>query len=112
MGTVNTNIRIDELITQFELMKEQLAAASPVIVTLTGAEGTMTAEQWDAIRAGVESGAPVTVKVSVDGTFYYYLGFYATLEHLEEYDSIIFRSQGNPYSLSMVDQDWQMMEVP
>ena len=108
MGTVNTNIRIDELITQFELMKEQLAAASPVSVSLTGTSGNLDADVFDHMCAAVKNGSPVTVKVT-NGTTSTWLGFYASLTEGEEYNTIIFGTQGNEDSLSIVDGDWELM---
>ena len=112
MGTVNTNIRIDELITQFELMKEQLAAASPVIVSIDGESGTLTPDVWQNICTGVKNGAPVTIKASIDGVSVgKYLGFYATLTEGEEYDTVIFGKQGNEYSLSIANGEWNLSEM-
>lgn len=112
MGTINTNIRIDDLITELEQMKEQLAAAQPVIVSIDGESGTLASDVWQNICAGVKNGAPVTIIASVsDVSVGRYLGFYATLTEGEEYDTIIFGKQGNDYSLSIVDGDWDLMEM-
>lgn len=112
MGTINTNIRIDELITEIEQMKEQLAAASPVIVSINGESGTLASDVWQNICNGVKNGAPVTIKASIDDVSVgIYLGFYATLSEGEEYDTVIFGKQGNDYSLSIVDGDWDLLEM-
>lgn len=112
MGTINTNIRIDELITELEQMKEQLAAAQPVIISINGESGTLAPDVWQNICAGVKNGAPVTIKASVDDVSVgRYLGFYATLTEGEDYNTIIFGKQGNDYSLSIVDGDWDLMEM-
>lgn len=108
MGIVNANIRIDELITQFELIKEQLAAVSPVSVSLTGSSGTLDADMFERMCVAVKNGAPVTVKVT-NGVPSVWLGFYASLTEGEEYNTIIFGTQGNEDSLSIVDGDWELL---
>lgn len=108
MGTVNTNIRIDELITQFELMKDQLEAVSPVTVSLTGTSGQLDADVFDRMCNAVKNGAPVTVKIA-NGVTSTWLGFFASVTEGEEYNTIIFGHQGNEDSLSIIDGEWQLM---
>ena len=108
MGIVNANIRIDELITELEQMEEQLAAASPVTVSLTGTSGQLDADVFDRMCTAVKNGAPVTVKVT-NGVPSTWLGFFAALTEGEEYNTIIFGTQGNEDSLSIVDGEWSLM---
>ena len=108
MGIVNANIRIDELITEIEQMKEQLAAASPVTVSLTGSSGQLDADVFDRMCTAVKNGAPVTVKIE-NGVTATWLGFFASLTEGEEYNTIIFGTQGNEDSLSIVDGEWSLM---
>ena len=119
MGTINTNIRIDELITEIgqmleliEQMEEKLEDVSPLIVSINGESGTLASDVWQNICNGVKNGAPVTIKASIDDVSVgKYLGFYAELTEGEEYDTVIFGKQGNDYSLSIVDGEWNLMEM-